>query len=1095
VAYRADIEIGVKGADRLKELQERVTKLSRAIDDANVKTLIDRKAIQSVAEYSAVLGRASDNLREAVIQLTAAGKASGAYAETISQYVTALGQANTAQATQNRLITDEIELRRKAKLAAAGIRETTGSRLQGPSLEQQGPASLVGSLAGQKSPVAEKINQTLQARKDEIQLQAALLRLEEKSAAVLNEKLDLQQRLNRAALAQGKTDVEALSTQVAQRQQFLAGKSGTAIQGPLAGPGAMGFPVALALSKVEQAGLETAAKKQAILKRMVATKQDLVGLAANLQRLEQNAAVAIADAARSQDQVARKAKIRNAGFGIQGPKAPPSFLQQLSNPSSKLGSAVIGGGFPALMGGGPGTIAGGAIGGLLGGFAGSIGGSAIGQFLDTAIQKVQELGNAINTLNFDKVAESGVRLTGELRTQLDLLVQVGQAQQAQERLSQEVASVTGTPAGTTEDISNAVNLLNAAFNSVVSTVSTLLGIIGAPFVAALAAALGLVSLIAKGLNVVLGFVGKLIKDAGEFVVNLIGGEDAVRNLERSLAGVNGQFDEAIAKANQLRVELNEAVVKASQNLSFERRMTPGSTAGEKLTNNDVELEKKLAGLTTDRSNANKKIREENALADLAVPGTVAGLVARNNQAFDLLEKTEKLVAARKAESIQIQENTRLTREAARAAEKAQRQAEELANLQGQVTLKEKLFDIDKQIAVEKERGSLVTAAALEMDKALEERQSRIAKITRSTADTATKNAQIKDATLDADQKIYAVQQAIKEQEAERTKSFDAIIADLNLELALKTATTEQERERLRIEAARAKLQADLKGQGFEQPQIDQITGLQAQVDAPLTDVQKIDQHIGKLKDEIADLTSISNIAITAAEGIGNAFAQSFQGLISGSMTAKEALGSFFKSVADMFLEMAAQIIAKQITMIILQTILKALGGGAFSGGTSSAVPTDAAGWTDSFNTKLPGITSVGKIGFAKGGAFSNSIVSSPTLFKFADGGTTRTGLMGEAGPEAIMPLKRGADGSLGVQANGLREAMGRPPGGANGSPVLNMSFQSTSINGVEYVSRDQLESAMAETRRASTRDGAKRGMTMTLDRIQNSSSTRRKVGI
>jgi lambda family phage tail tape measure protein len=664
----------------------------------------------------------------------------------------------------------------------------------------------------------------------------------------------------------------------------------------LQGPGAMGFPVALSLSKVEQAGLETAAKKQAILKRMVATKQDLVGLAANLQRLEQNAAVAIADAA------------------------------------------------------------------------------------------------------------------------------VGQAQQAQERLSQEVASVTGTPAGTTEDISNAVNLLNAAFNSVVSTVSTLLGIIGAPFVAALAAALGLVSLIAKGLNVVLGFVGKLIKDAGEFVVNLIGGEDAVRNLERSLAGVNGQFDEAIAKANQLRAELNEAVVKASQNLSFERRMTPGSTAGEKLTNNDVELEKKLAGLTTDRSNANKKIREENALADLAVPGTVAGLVARNNQAFDLLEKTEKLVAARKAESIQIQENTRLTREAARAAEKAQRQAEELANLQGQVTLKEKLFDIDKQIAVEKERGSLVTAAALEMDKALEERQSRIAKITRSTADTATKNAQIKDATLDADQKIYAVQQAIKEQEAERTKSFDAIIADLNLELALKTATTEQERERLRIEAARAKLQADLKGQGFEQPQIDQITGLQAQVDAPLTDVQKIDQHIGKLKDEIADLTSISNIAITAAEGIGNAFAQSFQGLISGSMTAKEALGSFFKSVADMFLEMAAQIIAKQITMIILQTILKALGAvGAFSGGTSSAVPTDATGWAGSFNTELPGITSIGKIGFAKGGAFSNSIVSSPTLFKFADGGTMRTGLMGEAGPEAIMPLKRGADGSLGVQANGLRD--------------------------------------------------------------------------
>lgn len=52
--------------------------------------------------------------------------------------------------------------------------------------------------------------------------------------------------------------------------------------------------------------------------------------------------------------------------------------------------------------------------------------------------------------------------------------------------------------------------------------------------------------------------------------------------------------------------------------------------------------------------------------------------------------------------------------------------------------------------------------------------------------------------------------------------------------------------------------------------------------------------------------------------------------------------------------------------------------------------------------------------FAMGGAFTNSIVDSPTLFRFANGGAL--GLMGEAGPEAIMPLKRGSDGSLGVRA-------------------------------------------------------------------------------
>lgn len=53
--------------------------------------------------------------------------------------------------------------------------------------------------------------------------------------------------------------------------------------------------------------------------------------------------------------------------------------------------------------------------------------------------------------------------------------------------------------------------------------------------------------------------------------------------------------------------------------------------------------------------------------------------------------------------------------------------------------------------------------------------------------------------------------------------------------------------------------------------------------------------------------------------------------------------------------------------------------------------------------------------FAKGGAFSQSgIVTAPTLFSF--GGNQ--GVMGEAGPEAVMPLTRGADGKLGVATTG-----------------------------------------------------------------------------
>jgi tape measure domain-containing protein len=447
-----------------------------------------------------------------------------------------------------------------------------------------------------------------------------------------------------------------------------------------------------------------------------------------------------------------------------------------------------------------------------------------------------------------------------------------------------------------------------------------------------------------------------------------------------------------------------------------------------------------------------------------------------------------------------------------AANDAQRAAEQAAQaeqrIQDQLRALTREIELNGQLSAIKE---LQFQAEMDGNKELqarlqgEERTVQILQATAQSLDGITDERLRQKTLAKAESEIASSRQEtifdMQRIEAERTKAFNEIIADLDLELALKTATTEQAREQLRLEAELAKL----RGQGFTPDQIDAIATKKTELAAPKTDAQSISATIVQLQEEIRSLTSISNIAITSAEGIGSAFATSFKGLIDGSMSAKEALGSFFKSVADMFLEMAAQIIAKQITMIILQTILKALGAVAGGGGAMpDAAPQmtpDAIVTPTGFSGQFAGIAGNGATfangiaSFARGGAFSNSIVSSPTMFKFADGGAMRTGLMGEAGPEAIMPLKRGADGSLGVQANGLREAMDRQQGGANGSPVLNMSFQSTSINGVEYVSRDQLESAMAETRRNATRDGAKRGMTMTLDRIQNSSSTRRKVGI
>lgn len=79
--------------------------------------------------------------------------------------------------------------------------------------------------------------------------------------------------------------------------------------------------------------------------------------------------------------------------------------------------------------------------------------------------------------------------------------------------------------------------------------------------------------------------------------------------------------------------------------------------------------------------------------------------------------------------------------------------------------------------------------------------------------------------------------------------------------------------------------------------------------------------------------------------------------------------------------------------------------------------------------------------FAKGGAFTNSIIDSPTFFKFAKGSGFGNGLMGEAGPEAIMPLKRSSDGSLGVDATGV--------GGTTNVVVAINNYSSEEISATE----------------------------------------------
>ena len=325
------------------------------------------------------------------------------------------------------------------------------------------------------------------------------------------------------------------------------------------------------------------------------------------------------------------------------------------------------------------------------------------------------------------------------------------------------------------------------------------------------------------------------------------------------------------------------------------------------------------------------------------------------------------------------------------------------------------------------------------------------------------------------------------------------LAEISILDAKKNQTNNDE-EQLKILRDRLAL---IQGGIAESPALAQAT-IQSRTQKQLLEDQPQDatgfltEASTEAQKELAKLTNWGFQAVEGAKAIGSAFGQAFKDIASGSMSAQEALANMMQSIADHFLDMAAQIIAQQITMMIYGIILKALGvmGGAASGLSGAGALTPGAGATASLPTSYAGVTGgtagLGSIGAGGGfGSFS--------MFGFANGGIVTgptLGLVGEGKyNEAIVPLPDGRSIPVQMQGESIRDKMGSDMAGAGASPMLSMSFQTTTINGVEYVDRAQLEAAMAETRRISVREGATRGATIALDKLANSPSSRRRVGL
>ncbi len=175
---------------------------------------------------------------------------------------------------------------------------------------------------------------------------------------------------------------------------------------------------------------------------------------------------------------------------------------------------------------------------------------------------------------------------------------------------------------------------------------------------------------------------------------------------------------------------------------------------------------------------------------------------------------------------------------------------------------------------------------------------------------------------------------------------------------------------------------------------DGIDGFDSQVTALEYSLQDAASLTRSFSTELSRMGATIDKLGSDTSAFSTGFARGFKGALDGLVDGSSTLGDAFRSLRQSMLDTVYNASVKPLTDHAGGLLSQAVGG--------------------LMNTLLP---------FADGAAFSQGRVR-----PFADGGVVTgatafpmrgaTGLMGEAGPEAILPLARGADGRLGVAAQG-----------------------------------------------------------------------------
>lgn len=170
---------------------------------------------------------------------------------------------------------------------------------------------------------------------------------------------------------------------------------------------------------------------------------------------------------------------------------------------------------------------------------------------------------------------------------------------------------------------------------------------------------------------------------------------------------------------------------------------------------------------------------------------------------------------------------------------------------------------------------------------------------------------------------------------------------------------------------------------------EQLQALEAQLGSSVSMVAAFDGELARMRETMVFTGREVN---TLSSGISGGLRKAFDGLVFDGMKLNDALKSVANTIVDTVYSIAIKPVTGALGGLLAQGVSGLMGAGMpFANG---------------------GAFSQGKVmPFAKGG-----IVGAPTTFPMRGG----RGLMGEAGPEAIMPLARGPDGRLGVQSAGGR---------------------------------------------------------------------------